>query len=135
MDRRSFLICVPLFLCLGAFSLSADAKDKPEKKPKPVMFVVAQTGPESFEAIPAKGLKKHKADMAKEHKEAVKAWKEAKKAAKKAKEKFTDKKPKAKALKIVAQNLKGQEEADAHIAKLLEAIRKAKEKKEGKKKS
>lgn len=130
MDRRSFLICVPLFLCLG-FGLSADAKDK---KPKPVVFVVAQTGPEAFEAIPAKDLKKRKTEMAKEHKEAVKAWKEAKKAARKAKEKFTEKKPKAKALKIVATGLKGQEAADAKIAQLQEAIRKAKEKKQGKKK-
>ena len=131
MDRRSFLVCVPLFLCLGAFSLSADAK---EKKPKPVVFVVAQTGAEAFEAVPAKDLKKRKTELAKEYKESVKAWKEAKKAAKKAKEKFTDKKPKAKPFKIVATGLKGQEAADAHIAKLLEAIRKAKEKKESKKK-
>lgn len=135
MDRRSFLLCFSSLLLACVFGSPAVAKDKEKnpKKPKVVAFCVIQTGAESFEAVPQKDLKKVKKEKAKEHKDAVKAWTEAKKEAKKAKEKFTEPKPKAKPFKIVAKGLKGEEGAQAHIAKLLEAIRKAKEKKSGKK--
>ncbi|HBP16230.1 MAG TPA: hypothetical protein DEA08_00370 [Planctomycetes bacterium] len=126
MNRRSFLIACSLLLVPTALF----AKDKKEKPP---VFVVVQRGEEEFEAVDVKKLKERKKEIAKEYKEAVKEWDKAKKAARKAKEKFEDPKPKAPVFKVVAKGLKGEDAAKAKIEQILEAIRKAKEKKQQKK--
>ena len=125
MNRRSFLIACSLLLLPTALF----AKDKKEKPP---VFCVVQRGAEEFEAVDVKKLKERKKEVAKEYKEAVKEWTKAKKEARKAKEKFEEPKPKSPVFKIVAKGLKGEDAAKAKIDEILEAIRKAKEKKQKK---
>jgi hypothetical protein len=110
--------------CLAALSPAALAQDE-EEPPKKEKFAVIQIG-EELSIIAADEVDATQKKLAQEYKSALEAWNEAKKAAAKNKAKFTDPKPQARKVKVVANNVRSREEAQEKLDKL-EAARKKKE--------
>jgi hypothetical protein len=129
MKRLVLLFQVVSLLVVGACVLPATAADRRDTKKdtkkeikKVEMFAVVQIG-EEFKAIPMSGLKDEKKRVEDDYKAAVKEWPEARKKDPKAPH------PIKLTVKVLKQNIKGQEEADKYKQQLEEQAEKSGKKK------